>query len=148
MVIEIRASRAMYFYVLYLDATGEVSPVYPWENYNWGNRPAQEQRRATLNLPDDPGELKELTAGPSGIESIIVLARDESLNVEEMTRLRSIFATLPPQGKFDRLARCGLVGRAGRRSILKPEDRDRGKFGQNVTVEILCSEYAGSSPAS
>jgi hypothetical protein len=133
MRIEATASRPAYLYLIYLDAEGKASPYYPWRNYDWNHRPA-EQRRRQLNEPEDPQkDGSPLTAGPSGIEAVLLLGRDEPLSVEENDRLARLLAGKPQQGKlFDPLRGAVWLGSNDER-FGKAEDRgrpDRDRSGQ------------------
>ena len=95
MRIEAETNRAAYLYILYVDAKGEVSPMFPWRKYNWNDLPP-EAKRKQLNLPEDPTkDASPLDPGPSGIEAVLVLARDEPLSAAEVVRLRRIFEKDP-----------------------------------------------------
>ena len=105
---EVKTNRPAYVYVIYVDAQGEASPWFPWHNYDWDDRP-KEQKINQLFLPSAEGGLK-LTPGPSGIEAVLVLARDEPLTAAETQRLRNLFAQAPPRGKFDPLRTAVRLG--------------------------------------
>jgi hypothetical protein len=124
MRIEATASRPAYLYLVYLDAKGEASPYYPWRKYSWNDRPA-EQRRRQLNEPEDPQkDGSPLDPGPSGIEAVLLLGRDEPLSAEENERLKQLLEGKPQQGRFDPLRgavwlgsgdeRFGVAGDRGR----------------------------------
>src|SRR5205814_1505706 len=51
--IEAAVSRPAYLYVVYLDAEGVASGLFPWRKYAWNDRP-EERKRSALNLPEDP----------------------------------------------------------------------------------------------
>jgi hypothetical protein len=125
MRIEARASRSAYLYLLYLDARGEASPMYPWRKYKWNDRP-REIKQQTLNLPEDPRkDGAPLDPGPSGIEAVLLLARDEPLTAEENSRLAKLFADAAPQDKFDPLQ--GAVWLGGAEAERFSEALDRGR---------------------
>jgi hypothetical protein len=110
MRIEARTNRPAYLYVVYFDAEGKASPMFPWRKDNWDDRPA-EQKRSQLDLPEDPRkDGSPLTDGPSGIEAVLLLARDEPLSAEEVGRLRRLFEKAPPQGEFDPLRGAVWLG--------------------------------------
>jgi serine/threonine protein kinase len=123
MRVEARTGRPAYFYLIYLDAAGQASPLFPWRKYDWDDRPA-EQKRQDLNLPEDPQkDGAPLEAGPSGVEAVLFLARDEPLRADEVQRLKGLFAKPPPQGKFDPLRGAVWLGADDRFG----DDRDRGR---------------------
>jgi serine/threonine protein kinase len=110
MRIEAETGRPAYLYVIYLDARGEASPLFPWRNNDWDDRP-EEQPRRRLYLPEDPQkDAAPLEAGPSGIEAVLLLACDEPLDAAKREQLKRFFAKAPPQGKFDPLRGAVWLG--------------------------------------
>jgi serine/threonine protein kinase len=123
MRVEAQSDRPAYLYVLYLDARGEASPLFPWRRYDWGNRPAEE-KRTQLRLPEDPlKDAARLEDGPSGIEAVLLLARDEPLGDVEVDRLRGLFQNKPPAAKFDPLRGAVWLGK----DMHFGDDRDRAR---------------------
>jgi hypothetical protein len=132
MRIEAETSRPAYLYVIYLDARGEASPLFPWRNNNWNDRP-EEQTRRRLYLPEDPQkDAAPLESGPSGIEAVLLLACDQPLDVAKLEDLKKLFAQAPPQGKFDPLH--GAVWLGPEERFAHSEDRGRPKLDQTGTV--------------
>jgi serine/threonine protein kinase len=131
MRIEAETNRPAYLYAIYLDAQGEASPLFPWRKYDWDNR-AAEQKQSELHLPEDPLEGAPLVAGPSGIEAVLLLARDEVLSAEEIGRLRRLFAKKPPPAKFDPLRGAVWLGTEER--FGNQRDRGRPNFDQSGTL--------------
>jgi hypothetical protein len=133
MRIEAKITRPAYLYLIYLDAQGEATALFPWNKYSWENRPA-EQKRDSLNFPEDPKvDGKPLEAGPSGIEAVLLLARDEPLSSQEARQLRQAFADVPPQGKFDALRGAVRLGE----EVLFDNDRDRGRPNLDQSGKLL-----------
>jgi hypothetical protein len=97
MHIEGEANRLAYFYVVYLESSGRVSPLYPWKEFQWDTRAPEEARRH-LRLPDDA-----LTDSPSGIEAILLLTRDTVLPAAENDELSRGFASWPRGRQADAL---------------------------------------------
>ncbi len=132
MRIEAETNRPAYLYLIYLDAQGDGSPLFPWRRYDWNDRPA-EQKLKELNLPEDPMKSgAPLLEGPSGIEAVLLLAREEPLCPEEVGQLQSLFQEKPPQGKIDPLRGAvwlGLDDRFGHAA-----DRGRPNFDQAVKL--------------
>jgi serine/threonine-protein kinase len=129
MRVEAESNRPAYLYVIYLDAQGEASPLFPWQT--WDKR-STEQKRTQLHLPEDP--LKDgapLEPGPSGIEAVLVLAREEPLSAEEVGTLRRLFPKVPP-GKFDPLR--GAVWLGAEERFADVRDRGRPNLDQSGTV--------------
>jgi hypothetical protein len=112
MRVEAQSNRPAYLYVIYLDARGEASPLFPWRQYDWVNRPAEE-KRTRLHLPEDPlKDAAPLEAGPSGIEAVLLLARDEPLGDAEAAVSGGCFRTSRRQRNSTRCSgRCGWAGR-------------------------------------
>jgi hypothetical protein len=123
MRVETESNRPEYLYVIYLEAEGAGSPLFPWRKYDWGNRPAEE-KRDRLHLPEDPRkDGAPLTAGLSGIEAVLLLARDEPLGAAEVDRLRGRFTNKPPAAKFDPLLGPVWLGKEIRFGDNKDRDR-------------------------
>jgi len=106
--IEVRMkTRPAYVYIVWLDTEGKATPYYPWQDDDWNKRPANEQPVQEWNFP--PGGLlpngnvpvAELTGGPPGIESLLLLARDEPLPASANVVLQNIFSGLPAQKTYD-----------------------------------------------
>jgi hypothetical protein len=82
--IEAALSRPAYLYLVWLDSSGRATPLWPWVNSDWRNRPADRDRaRRTLSVPEAAGAGAPLDPGPSGIEALLLLARDEPLPAAE-----------------------------------------------------------------
>jgi DNA-directed RNA polymerase specialized sigma24 family protein len=134
MRVEAIASRPAYLYLIYLDAKGEASPYYPWRKYDWNDRPAEERRRQ-LNEPEDPQkDGSPLDPGPSGIEAVLLLGRDEPLSEEENNRLAKLLAGKPQQGKFDSLLGAVWLGGDDERFAFAG---DRGRPDRDQAGQVL-----------
>jgi hypothetical protein len=109
--IEARTAWPAYFYVLNMDAGGEVWPMYPWRNNDWGDV-AEEKPRDLFCIPDpSKGDAANLKPGASGIESVLVLARETPLTAGERQQLRDMLGAWPKdQGKFDPLRSAVSIG--------------------------------------
>jgi hypothetical protein len=73
--VDAELNRPGYLYVLWIDTTGRVLPVYPWLEGEWNRWPAREQPRKTLSLPEY-GEPYKMLPGPEGMETLVLLVRD------------------------------------------------------------------------
>jgi tRNA A-37 threonylcarbamoyl transferase component Bud32 len=71
-----------YLYVVWIDARGKVIPIYPWEDFDWNKRPALEKPVSKLLLPLDGG-IYPIEPSPPGLETLLLLVRDEPLPPEE-----------------------------------------------------------------
>jgi hypothetical protein len=109
--VEAGTTRPAYFYALNMDATGKVWPLYPWRGNGWGDVP-EEKPRDFFCVPDpSKGGAAKLKPGPSGIESVLVLARETPLTAGERRRLRDLLGVWPKdQGPFDPLLAAVSVG--------------------------------------
>src|SRR5262249_59206528 len=115
MRIEATVSRPAYLYVVHLDATGQTSPLFPWRKYDWNQRPP-EQARTVLHLPEDPRkDGAPLEPGPSGIEAVLLLVREQPLTATDNERLSRALADAPRQaGVAPPLGAGGRGGGEGR----------------------------------
>jgi hypothetical protein len=94
--IEASLNRPAYLYLVWLDSGGAATPLWPWANSDWGNRPADRDRpRQALNIPPESDRGHPLQPGPSGIEALLLLARETPLPAGEDLAKR--FAGLPRQ---------------------------------------------------
>jgi hypothetical protein len=109
--IEARTARPAYFYVLNMDAEGKVWPIYPWREEKWENVPEEKPRNFYCIPEPAKGDASELDKGPSGIESVVVLARETPLTPSEREQLRFLVGAWPTdQGKFDPLRAVVNIG--------------------------------------
>jgi hypothetical protein len=76
--IEARLDRPAYLYLLWVGSDGKVAPIYPWKPGHWESRPAQERKRDRLELPAKADQAWEIPAGKPGIETLLLLVREES----------------------------------------------------------------------
>jgi hypothetical protein len=76
--IDADLNRPGFVYLLWIDATGGVSPVYPWRNGDWTQRPEEEIQVDRLSLPET-GDEGWPVRPPLGTETVVLLARDTPL---------------------------------------------------------------------
>jgi hypothetical protein len=77
--VKMELNRPAYAYIIWIDTRGKPIPIYPWDQ-DW-QRPAAEKPVQGLNLPEgavDEG-LKMDPQAPTGMETLVLLARDEPL---------------------------------------------------------------------
>jgi hypothetical protein len=122
--IEAELDRPAYLYVIQLVASGEAVPQYPWRDYDWRKRPAGEIPRARWSFPEAEGKGAPLDAGPPGVESILLLAREEPLPPGADEALAGLFTGLPKQ---ERLADARLAAWFENGELVTTE-KDRGKI--------------------
>jgi serine/threonine protein kinase len=136
MRVEVEVNRPAYLYLIYLDADGKASPLFPWREYDWRNRPAEEKPQASLQLPEDP--LKDgapLKPGSSGTETMLLLARDTPLSKADNDALVGLFTAVPRQGQFDPLRGAVWLSDAGKDRLGNDQDRGRPEFDQARQLE-------------
>ena len=76
-----------YLYVVWLEASGNVVPLYPWKKQNWDQRPDDEQPVPELVFPQTP-----LSSGPSGVEGMVLMVRPTKLPKGADRKLQAVFA--------------------------------------------------------
>jgi hypothetical protein len=76
--IEARLNRPAYLYLFWVGSDGKVTPIYPWRPGHWDERPAQERKRDRLDLPAEADKAWEIPVGSPGIETLLLLVREES----------------------------------------------------------------------
>jgi tRNA A-37 threonylcarbamoyl transferase component Bud32 len=97
MRVEVEMIRPAYLYVVWLGADGKATPLYPWRHYRWDELPATPKQQR-LYLPEDPEkDAAPLANGPSGVETLVLLARDEPLPAG--ADVAGLFTGLPHVGQ-------------------------------------------------
>jgi len=97
----------MFVYIVWINSVGKTLPVYPWRNFQWDQRPAEEQSVEGLKkLPEGAVEDGwEMDEGAPGMETLLLLARATKLTDEGESALKAALAALSPQplqdGKTD-----------------------------------------------
>ena len=76
--IEARLNRPAYLYLFWVGSDGKVAPMFPWQPGHWETRPAEEQKRDRLDLPAEAKAAWEIPAGSPGIETLLLLVREDS----------------------------------------------------------------------
>src|SRR5262249_52380372 len=74
-------AKPAHIYIVWLNTEGKLEPVWPWDE-DWKLDPKRDVPRKKVELPKDivPGtEAAPLTGGPRGIESVMMLVRDQPL---------------------------------------------------------------------
>jgi DNA-binding winged helix-turn-helix (wHTH) protein len=69
-----------YLYLLWIDAQGQLIPLFPWRPGQWAERPPHEEPLQTVRLPEDAHGWP--LGGGSGIETLLLLARATPLPAE------------------------------------------------------------------
>ncbi len=95
--VEAKVTPAAYLYLVGIDTEGKAAPVYPWNpRAGWGSRPAQEDRREDLSLPETKDRGWGFVGGKEGMETFLLLARPTPLDADDEA-VRGWFEGLPPQ---------------------------------------------------
>jgi hypothetical protein len=91
-------NRPAYVYIVWISSRGDPTPIYPWDE-KW-RRPAAERPVSRLDLPEDEeGRGWKMDAeAPSGMETLVLLAREAPLPAE--VDVRGLLTGLPPQKKL------------------------------------------------
>ncbi len=86
--IEARLDRRAYLYLFWLGSEGKVAPLYPWKDHDWAARPAQERKVTGVELPETLDETLQIPPSSPGLETLVLLAREDSpLPREDESRL-------------------------------------------------------------
>ena len=97
--INVLLNRPAFVYVIWIDGQGNVTPLYPWnlesDFPDW--KPLEpEKATAELTLPAG-GDGKVLAIeGPGGVETLVLLVRDQPLSAQEHERFRGWLPTTFP----------------------------------------------------
>jgi hypothetical protein len=76
--IEARLNRPAYLYLFWVGSDGKITPMFPWRPGHWEDRPAKEQKRDHLDLPEEADKAWFLPAGNPGVETLLLLVRENS----------------------------------------------------------------------
>lgn len=92
--VEAVADPPAYLYLVWVDPGHDVTPVYPWDpEKGWGSRPATEEPKARLRLPER-GNVFTAPAARPGVATIVALTRSTPLDVPD-DEVRKWFGILP-----------------------------------------------------
>lgn len=129
--IEVRLSRSAFVYLIWIDSQGNARPVHPWAPGSEWKLTGKEESRTKLTLPaGDEGHVLPIN-GPAGVETLVLLARDdEPLSADEherfsgwlparFPRLQSLPDPAQPRWLRCRREECEAAG-AGVRGIGMP----------------------------
>jgi hypothetical protein len=100
---QVRLSRPGFMYLVWINTEGEVQPLYPWQGGCWdGYSAAGAVERLFLPPPGPDGTYRPLTlTGPSGVETLVLLAHADALPESVVRKL---------SGRLSGLGRPGTVG--------------------------------------
>lgn len=130
MRIEVTLARPAYVYVIWLEASGKAVPIFPWKGRRWDERSPEESRKVLMLPQTDVASAAPLGGGPTGVEVILLLVREDPLPVGAETQLQEVLArswqppTLAKGGDFAVWLENGEAAREqGRGAILTEETR-------------------------
>jgi serine/threonine protein kinase len=92
--VEVGLDRPGFVYVVWIDARGKATPLYPWEGFDWQRRPAEEEQVQKLLLPQNGG-IYPIDPSPEGLETLLLLVRETPL--ERDVVLPNLLGDLGPQ---------------------------------------------------
>src|SRR5262249_25026414 len=90
-----QVSRPAYLYVVWIDADGRPSPVYPWRPGHGDGRPQKEEPVRELRRPEVLTRYYGIPAGTPGMETVLLGALEEPLPTD--FDLKKELAGLPAQ---------------------------------------------------
>jgi hypothetical protein len=135
MRIEVELNRPCYIYVVWLDSSGKVTPVFPWIDQKWNQMPAEQQKRDSLSWPETTnGQPVFMDPGPSGIEALILLVRDEPWPADK--DMAALFADLPrpkPAAKNETIRAAAWFENG--KLITKEKEQDRGSINEKRILD-------------
>jgi len=94
--IEASVNRPAYLYLVWIDASGEAAPLWPWQSPDteraatWTDPRGAERPRERLTLPGDlkaGANVMPLGAGPAGVEALLLLVHETPLRHDEVAEL-------------------------------------------------------------
>jgi hypothetical protein len=118
--IEARLNRKAYLYIFWLGSDGKVAPIYPWAEGHWERRPAQEAQIDRLDLPPPPDKAWQIPPGEPGLETVVLLAREQSPLPRDVDLAKLLSGSpAPPRVSLD----TAVWIENGREVILDQQDR-------------------------
>jgi hypothetical protein len=99
--IEASSDRPAYLYVVWIDATGEATPLWPWRSPDpsrvarWTDPRVDDRPRRFLKLPEDfkaGTDVMPLGEDATGVVALLMLAREKPLEDDESAELARLLA--------------------------------------------------------
>lgn len=142
--IETRLNRPAFQYIVQIETTGHVVPLYPWKPNTW-ERPAEERAHMTVNLPENStrdGQVGGWEVGdkdPPGMETLVLLVRESPLPRDfDLAKLLGNLH-LPPQRMQNQLAAVWFEDGA---VVLRPTTRSFKSFDpQRINDPVLQTQH-------
>jgi serine/threonine protein kinase len=76
--VEAGVNRPAYLYLFWIGSDGKVAPLYPWKEQDWNQRPDHEAKVESIDLPEVIDEAMPLPPSAPGLETLVLLAREDS----------------------------------------------------------------------
>ena len=77
--VEARVNRPAYLYLFWIGSDGKVAPLYPWKEHDWSRSGRTTRTRSkAIELPEVIDETMPLPPSAPGLETLVLLARDDS----------------------------------------------------------------------
>jgi hypothetical protein len=76
--VEAGVNQPAYLYLFWIGSDGKVAPLYPWKDRDWTKRPDHEDKIEGIELPEVTDETWELPASAPGLETLVLVAREDS----------------------------------------------------------------------
>jgi serine/threonine protein kinase len=76
--VEARVSRPAFLYLFWIGSDGKAAPLYPWKDRDWTRRPDHEDMVEGIELPEVITDTWELPPSALGLETLVLLAREDS----------------------------------------------------------------------
>jgi hypothetical protein len=85
--VEARVNRPAHLYLVWIDADGVAQPVYPWKPGDWSQLAAEDSPVTHVSLPANEGKGWPIKKGASGMETLLLLARENPLDLDLKSQL-------------------------------------------------------------
>jgi serine/threonine protein kinase len=76
--VEAHVNRPAYLYLFWIGSDGKAAPFYPWKDHDWSKRPDHEDKVEAIELPEVIDETMPLPPSAPGLETLVLLAREDS----------------------------------------------------------------------
>jgi serine/threonine protein kinase len=124
--VEATVTRPAHLYLVWIDADGMAQPVYPWKPGDWSKLAVADSPVTHISLPANESKGWPIKKGASGMETLLLLAREKPLDLD----LNTQFGGLPRPALQDSRALVWfddwVLVRSKAPSERTAETRDRG----------------------
>jgi len=93
--IEASVDKPAYIYLFWIDANGRADPMYPWDDWDKVGTAMDEKPVTRISLPENPGQGLKFKPAATGLDTLLMLARQEPLKASA-DEMRLWFADLTP----------------------------------------------------